>query len=267
MSKCGPQPVHEPTNELDMLDDAELARRSILGFGEMLAVLGRWAVGADAELRRPDALGARIDAAAGNPWLNAAVVPPGMPPPADGPRLPYCLWALTDAAPGRVEQPALAMPCMGVELDDPALALDGDVPDTKAPSLTVLGDLNERAYGQIGVFSPLVRALRDDRVRTYGLCDDGTFVCVALTLAIGDDISIQYVATEASHRRRGLASRLLLAMMATARNNGMRSATLQASPDGLPVYDRLGFRRVATLRAYLRPNLVMADTHDLSLTG
>jgi ribosomal protein S18 acetylase RimI-like enzyme len=255
------------TRELDMLDDAELARRSILGFGEMLAALGRWGVGADAELRRPDALGARIDAAAGNPWINAAVVPSGMAPPAEGPRLPHCLWALADAAPGRVEQPEIAMPCLGVELDDPKLALGGDLSDVKAPSLAVLGDINERAYGQIGVFSPLVRALRDDRIRTYGLCDGGTFVCVALTLAIGDDISIQYVATEASHRRRGLASRLVIAMMATARNEGMRSATLQASPDGLPVYERLGFRRVATLRAYLRPNLAMAEPHDRSLTG
>jgi len=58
-------------------------------------------------------------------------------------------------------------------------------------------------------------------------------------------------------RRRcdcGLASRLLLAVMAAARNDGTGSATLQASPSGLSVYERLGFRRVATLRGYLRPN-------------
>jgi GNAT superfamily N-acetyltransferase len=241
--------------ELDMLVDAELARRSILGFGEMLAALGRSGAGALAEVRRPDALGARIDAAGSNPWFNAAVVPLGLPPPVDDPLLPYCLWTLADAVQGRVEEPALGAPCMGVELDDPSLALDGGAPDVKTPSLTVLGDINERAYGQFGVFSPLVRALRDDRARTYGLCDGGAFVSVALTLAIGDDVSIQYVATEASHQRRGLAGRLVRAMMATARIDGMRTATLQASPAGLSVYQRLGFRRVATLRAYLRPKV------------
>ena len=96
-------------------------------------------------------------------------------------------------------------------------------------TLAVLGDINERAYGQIGTFSPLVRKLRDDRIRIYGLRDGGAFVCVGLTLEMGDDASIHYVATEASHRRRGLASQLVLAMLATARNEGKRSATLQAS--------------------------------------
>jgi hypothetical protein len=41
--------------------------------------------------RRPDALGARIDAAASNPWFDAAVVLPGVTPPADDSRLPGCL--------------------------------------------------------------------------------------------------------------------------------------------------------------------------------
>ncbi|BDE06072.1 hypothetical protein WPS_13480 [Vulcanimicrobium alpinum] len=93
-----------------------------------------------------------------------------------------------------------------------------------------------------------------DRVRANGLRDRETFVCVALTIAVDDDLGIHYVATEAAHRRRGLASRLLRAILANARAAGMRSAILQASADGLAVYERLGFRRVATLRGYLRPN-------------
>ncbi len=235
-----------------MMDGRELARRSILGFGEMVAALGRWGVGPEAVVRRPDALGARIDAAADNPWFDAAVVPIDAEPPADDPQLPHCLWSVAQNVPGRVEEPGIATPCMGVDLCDPALKLDGGASDVETPSLTVLGDLNERAYGDSGTFGPLVRALCDDRARTHGLRDQGAFVCVALTLRVGDDVSIQYVATEASHRRRGLASRLLLAVMASARAEGVRSATLQASPDGLSVYERLGFRRVATLRGHLR---------------
>jgi ribosomal protein S18 acetylase RimI-like enzyme len=75
-----------------------------------------------------------------------------------------------------------------------------------------------------------------------------------VTLTLGDDLAVHYVATEAAHRRRGLATRLLRAVLAQARADGLRTATLQASPDGLPVYLRLGFRRVATLRGWLRPD-------------
>ena len=238
-----------------MLDDEELARRSILGFGEMIAALGLWGAGAQAVVRRLDAPGARIDSAADNPWIDAAVVPADAAPPADDSRFPQCLWTVADEVPGRVEEPGIATPCLGISLDDPALRLEGGALAVETPPLAVLGDVNERAYGQFGGFGPLVRALRDDRVRTHGLRDRDVFVCVALTLTIGDDVSIQYVATEAGHRRRGLASRLLLAVMAAARDEGMRSATLQASPDGLSVYERLGFRRVAMLRGYLRPDV------------
>lgn len=236
-----------------MIDEIELARRSILGFGEIVAALGRGGCGAEAEVRRPDALGARVPAAASNPWIDAAVVPLGRRPPEDDPLLPRCLWAAEGPAPGREEDPWIAMPCLGLALEDPGLVLDGGATDVGAPSLAEIGDINERAYGQFGVFGPLVRSLDDPRIRTHGLREGGAFACVALTLAVGDDLSIQYVATEAGHRRRGLASRLLLALLKDARARGMRSATLQASPAGLSVYERLGFRRVATLRAFLRP--------------
>jgi GNAT superfamily N-acetyltransferase len=228
------------------VDDAELARRSIAGFGEMVAALG----GADA-VRRPDAVGALVDAASGNHWLDAAVVPADAAPPArDDDGLPHCLWTVADAVPGRSEEPGIAMPCLGVELD--AVAAPEPPVVVEVPSLAVVGAVNDRAYDQDEALGPLIRALDDGRAATYGLREDGEWACVTLTLRVGDDVSVQYVATEAAHRRRGLASRLLLAVLAAARADGMRTATLQASPDGLPVYERLGFRRVATLRAFLR---------------
>lgn len=240
-----------PTPELT---DAELARRSLLGFGEMIASLGRWSGGAEAVIRMPGALGARIAAAADNPWFDAVIVPAGVEPPADDPRLPLCVWTTGDAVPGRAEDPEIATPCMGVALDGPELpALGRGAAEVETAPLEVLGGINERAYGEAGVFGPLVSALRDGRVRARGLRDGGAFVCAAMTLAVGDDLGIYFVATEESHRRRGLASGLLLAVLAAARDEGMRSATLQASADGLSVYERLGFRRVGTMRGYLRP--------------
>jgi hypothetical protein len=55
------------------------------------------------------------------------------------------------------------------------------------------------------------------------------------------------------HRGRvsppGLAARVVGAALAQARADRLETATLQASPDGRGVYERLGFRTVATLRA------------------
>jgi ribosomal protein S18 acetylase RimI-like enzyme len=229
------------------MDDEELARRSILGFGEMVAALG----GPHA-IRRPDAIGARMDGATANHWLDAAVVPLGAAPPADGPELPHSLWTVAEAAPGRVEEPGIAMPCLGVALDGLDLAVDLDGAALVAPAPAVVGAVNDRAYGQADQLEPLIGALRDDRVGAHGLRVGDEVACVMLALAVGDDVSVQYVATEQAHRRRGLATRLLRAVLAAERERGMRTATLQASPDGLPVYERLGFRRVATLRAFLR---------------
>jgi ribosomal protein S18 acetylase RimI-like enzyme len=86
-------------------------------------------------------------------------------------------------------------------------------------------------------------------VRTHGLRVDGEWACVALTLRVDDDVSVQYVATDGRFRRRGLAARVVRGALAQARADGVRTATLQASPDGFGVYERLGFRTVATLRA------------------
>jgi len=70
-----------------------------------------------------------------------------------------------------------------------------------------------------------------------------------LTVRVEEDVSVQYVATDARFRRRGLAAQVVGAALADARDDGVRTATLQASPDGFGVYERLGFRTVATLRA------------------
>ena len=122
-----------------------------------------------------------------------------------------------------------------------------------APSLSLVGELNDRAYGQRDRLGPLVAAIADPRVRTHGVQVDGQWACVALTLRVDGDVSVQYVATEARYRRRGLAARVISAALAEARADGMLTATLQASPDGRSVYERLGFRAVATLRASTSP--------------
>ena len=237
-----------------MIDDDELARRSILGFGEMVAVLG----GPERAVRRDDALGTRAEDARDNHWVDAAVVPFGAAPPAadDPGALPHALWSAVPV-PGCAVHAEIAMPCLGLELASADLA-DGER-DPEAPSFAEVGAVNDRAYGdaygQPAVLGPRLApfdAAADPRLATHGIRVDGDWACVALTLRLGDDASVQYVATEERFRRRGLASRLLRAALTRERDAGATTATLQASPDGLAVYERLGFRRVALLNAYLR---------------
>ncbi|MBE2320560.1 GNAT family N-acetyltransferase [Solirubrobacter sp. CPCC 204708] len=138
------------------------------------------------------------------------------------------------------------MPCMGLVLDEWQVPAGAPL---ETPALDVVGELNDRAYGQQDRLAPLIGALDDPRVRTHGLRVDGEWACVALTVRLADDVSVQYVATEAAFRRRGLAAQVLAGALARARADGARTATLQASPDGRGVYERLGFRTVATLTA------------------
>jgi GNAT superfamily N-acetyltransferase len=219
----------------------QLGQRSILGYGETLACLGRTGVGGAMELRAPGLVGARVPWAADNHWIDAAVAEAG----AGLSGAPHCVWS-TVVPPGRQELVDIAMPCMGLVLADWQPPAEAPV---EAPPLAVVGELNDRAYGQRGRLGPLIAAIDDARVRTHGLRVDGAWACVALTLRIGEDVSVQYVATEPGYRRRGLAARVVGDALAQARADGMRTATLQASPDGRGVYKRLGFRTVTTLHA------------------
>jgi GNAT superfamily N-acetyltransferase len=219
----------------------ELASRSIDGFAETLACLGRTGVGGAREVRASGLVGARVPWAADNHWIDAAVAAAG----ADLVDPPHCVWSTAVPA-GRVELPDVAMPCMGLVLSD---LLPPEETVVETPSLTVVGELNDRAYGQSDRLAPLIAAIDDPRVRTHGLRVDGEWACVAVTVRLGDDASVQYVATEPAFRRRGLAGHLLRAALSAVRADGVRTATLQASPDGRGVYERLGFRTVATLHA------------------
>jgi ribosomal protein S18 acetylase RimI-like enzyme len=218
-----------------------LAQRSIDGFAALLACLGRTGVGGAREVRADGLIGAAVPWATDNHWIDAAVAAPG----ASLVVAPHCVWS-TDVPPGWSELADVAMPCMGLELTawDPP-----DVGPVETPPPALVGELNDRAYGQRERLGPLVGALADPRVRTHGVRVDGEWACVALTLRVGGDVSVQYVATEARHRRRGLAAQVVSAALAEARADGLETATLQASPDGRGVYERLGFRTVATLRA------------------
>jgi ribosomal protein S18 acetylase RimI-like enzyme len=227
---------------------ADAFRLSAAGFGEALAALGRH--GPDArEVRRRDAVGARVEWAADHHWIDAAVVPAGTVPPADDPALPHCLWIESGRrAAGRSLLTGIEMPVMTLDL---ARLPEPDA-DAERVAIGEIGAVNDRAYGgnQLG---RLIAALPPDFGRAFAVrAPDGRPASVAAVIDVGADASVQWVATDPAHRRQGLGTRVMRALLADARRRGARTASLQASPDGFPLYERLGFATVGRLHAHVR---------------
>ncbi|MGY3341274.1 MULTISPECIES: GNAT family N-acetyltransferase [unclassified Bradyrhizobium] len=88
--------------------------------------------------------------------------------------------------------------------------------------------------------------LRDGVV--FGIRTGVLLVATAALLPYsGNNAWISMVLVTSSHRRRGLATRLVDACLETARKNGLTS-WLDATPDGVAVYGPLGFTPTLQLR-------------------
>jgi GNAT superfamily N-acetyltransferase len=60
------------------------------------------------------------------------------------------------------------------------------------------------------------------------------------------------VYTEPAHRRRGLARRLMVAMLDWLREQGYGTVSLHASDYGRPLYESLGFAATNEMRMQLK---------------
>jgi GNAT superfamily N-acetyltransferase len=65
-----------------------------------------------------------------------------------------------------------------------------------------------------------------------------------------DDTAVWLVATLPGAQRRGLGRAILQRLLLDARDRGQRTASLQASPKGRPLYERIGFEPVGSLHLY-----------------
>ncbi|MBI1331643.1 MAG: GNAT family N-acetyltransferase [Armatimonadetes bacterium] len=92
----------------------------------------------------------------------------------------------------------------------------------------------------------------DDDVQFFmAMCEDEVVAVSALVLA--DGVAGMYcVGTLPDHRGKGLGAHLTAEPLRLARNLGYRVGVLQASKLGYPVYERLGFRTVASMRIATR---------------
>ena len=80
---------------------------------------------------------------------------------------------------------------------------------------------------------------------------DGTPVATA-QLVVSDGVGgLYYVGTAETHRKRGFGERITRAAIAAGAEQGCDMFSLQASPLGRPVYERIGFRQVAEYHTYV----------------
>jgi GNAT superfamily N-acetyltransferase len=101
-------------------------------------------------------------------------------------------------------------------------------------------ELNDRAYGY-GEDGFRAALAGETAIRWRGAYAGGEPVCCVGTIEVGDDCCVTGVATPPEHRGRGIASWLLLRVLAAARTGGALTASLQATKAGAPIYERLGF--------------------------
>lgn len=116
-----------------------------------------------------------------------------------------------------------------------------------------VGRLNDLAYGWVdGGFAGAFTRAPDPALRLFRARKDGQIACVTATLDVGGDCLLAMVATDPAHRGGGLARRLCHAALLEAREHGLVTTSLQASPLGKPVYDRLGYGTYGTLEMWER---------------
>jgi GNAT superfamily N-acetyltransferase len=127
--------------------------------------------------------------------------------------------------------------------------LDLDGGDVGEPvDWAALVALNEAAYGvPEGSFAPIA-ALPPDAASLVGV--PGRAV-VGIHDA-GDDAYVIFVATHPDAQRQGLGTALMKQALRQARERGCVTTTLEASPKGRPVYERLGYRSFGTLEMWER---------------
>ncbi len=124
------------------------------------------------------------------------------------------------------------------------LAPEGEMPEgvePRAGEASVAAGLNDRAYGY-GPDGFRAALAAETTIRWHVAYAGEEPICCVGAIEIGDDCCVTGVATPPEHRGHGIASWLLRRALAEARERGLRTASLQATKAGAPIYERLGFR-------------------------
>jgi len=125
---------------------------------------------------------------------------------------------------------------------------------TSDEELTAYADLNSRAYGmplEAGRDGLVGSALWKSGVHAYLGLEDGIPVSAAATVQTKNSLFLALVATAPEAQRKGFGEATTRkALFEGAKATGLTRFTLHASPAGAPVYERIGFHKVATIHYY-----------------
>ncbi len=125
---------------------------------------------------------------------------------------------------------------------------------TTDEALQAYADLNSRAYGM-----PLAAgrdglggsALWKTGMYSYLGLERGVPVAAAATIRTGDCLFLALVATAPEARRQGYGEAVTRkALFEGAKATGLTRTTLHATMAGAPVYERIGYRKTATIGFY-----------------
>jgi GNAT superfamily N-acetyltransferase len=140
---------------------------------------------------------------------------------------------------------ALGLDELGPAPPEPAAIEIGELDRTDA------GALNDRAYGyEQPAFRAYLANESDPPIRWRGAFREGEPISCVGWIEFDDDVCVTGVATPLEYRGKGIASRLLHHVLAEARSRGARSASLQATKAGAPIYERLGFKDLGYLEMW-----------------
>jgi ribosomal protein S18 acetylase RimI-like enzyme len=108
----------------------------------------------------------------------------------------------------------------------------------------------------IRFYTLVARALLapDSPIRLYVGYLDGVSVGTSEVTLAGGVAGVYNVSTQEDYRRRGIGSAMTLHALLDAREAGCTKAILQAEPDGIRVYSRLGFEVFGEVTEYKPPS-------------
>jgi GNAT superfamily N-acetyltransferase len=238
------------------IDDRELRRRALAGIRDEVEAFGS-AAGDSSLIQREGLLAAVAPATPQRSLFNSVYYsdPATLADEVEALGETYDrhgVQAWTVWVPDEDRETARMLAARGHELDASPRAMALDLSDLAAEPPAPAGieprpgeaptaaELNDRAYG----YGPdgFRAGLAGETVIRWHAGYDGeeAIGCVG-TIEVGDDCCVTGVATPPEHRGRGVASWLLWRALDEARERGLRTASLQASRAGAPLYERLGF--------------------------